>query len=86
MNGLPLQTWLQQQVEALVQSAWSKKTRTARTRVAKVRRRSEQSPSDAQLEKLFADKPMPAMPEDVSWRTIIDAKKGKTIKPVEKWL
>ena len=55
-------------------------------RVARVRRRAENSPSDAQLEALFSDKPMPNMPEDASWKCIIDANTGKTIKPIEKWL
>jgi len=85
LNGLPLQIWLQQQVEELVHRG--RETSASSTkRTFKVRRRSVDAPSDAELEARFADKAMPSIPEEASWKEIIDANVGKTIKPVEKWL
>ena len=81
LNGLSLQVWLQQQVDALVRNS-----KLSAKRVAKVRRRASYTPSDAELKARFADKDMPSMPEDASWREVIDANSGKTIKPIEKWL
>lgn len=57
------------------------------SRKAKVRRRSLNAPSDAELEAKFADLVMPTYPQDdFSCEDIIKAKSGKTIKPIEKWL
>lgn len=81
LNGLSLQAWLQQQVDALVRHS-----KITSQRVAKVKRRAKHAPSDAELMARFSDKNMPPMPEDTSWKDIIDANVGKTIKPVEKWL
>jgi hypothetical protein len=87
LNGLSLQVWLQQQVEALVHRHALDVAETAtQMRKVKVRRRAEKAPNDAELAMRFADKPMPPMPEETSWKDIIDANVGKTIKPVEKWL
>lgn len=87
LKGLSLQAWLQQQVEALVNNSTSvKETAKPPKRIARVKRRAEHTPSDEQLEELFLDKPMPSIPDDVSWKVIIDSNIGKTIKPVEKWL
>ena len=85
LKGLSLQIWLQQQVEALVRRPINVEAHTIK-RIAKVKRRAENAPSDDQLEALFIEKPMPPMPEDASWKDIIDANTGKTIKPIEKWL
>ena len=81
LNGLSLQVWLQQQVDALV--CYST---VPDKRVAKVRRRANCTPTDAELKARFDNKEMPQMPEDSSWKEIIDSNIGKTIKPVEKWL
>jgi len=56
-------------------------------RKAKVRRRSAFVPSDADLEKRFADKSMPEYPQDnFTSEDIIKANSGKVIKSIEKWL
>ena len=81
LDGLSLQAWLQQQVDALVRHS-----KTSAKRVAKVRRRANYTPSDAELTARFANQDMPPMPEDASWKDVIDSNAGKTIKPVEKWL
>lgn len=57
------------------------------SRKAKVRRRSLNVPSDAELEAKFADLAMPKFPQcDYTCKDIIKANSGKTIKPIEKWL
>ena len=56
-------------------------------RVAKIKRRAESVPSDAELEARFANLEMPQLPENTPlWQDIIKANSGKTIKPIEKWL
>ena len=55
-------------------------------RIAKVKRMAV-GKTDAELDKLFAGKSMPELPEgDSSWQDIISANSGRTIKPIEKWL
>ena len=57
------------------------------SRKAKVRRRSLNAPSDAELEAKFADLVMPAYPQDdFTCEDIVKANSGKMIKPIEKWL
>ena len=57
------------------------------SRKAKVRRRANAVPSDAELESRFADLSMPEYPQDdFTCKDIIDANSGRTIKPIEKWL
>ena len=66
-----------------VQTKLSEPTRRSRA----VRRSSSQEMTDAQLEALFADKPMPDSPvSEPTWEEVIRSNSGKTIKPVEKWL
>ncbi len=56
-------------------------------RKAKVKRRTASVPSDADLEKRFADLSMPEYPQDdFTSGDIIKANSGKVIKPIEKWL
>ena len=56
-------------------------------RRAKVRKRAQIVPSDAELAARFANSEMPEYPqEDFSCEDIIKANSGKTIKPIEKWL
>ena len=55
-------------------------------RVAKVKRRASDSPTDIELQARFAGKDMPDMPEDPEWSQVISSNTGKTIKPIEKWL
>ena len=81
LNGLSLQAWLQQQVDALVRHS-----KSSAKRVAKVKRRANYTPSDAELTARFSNQDMPPMPEETSWKDIIDSNLGKTIKSVEKWL
>lgn len=52
----------------------------------RVKLRSANSPSDAELEARFAGLEMPELPADPEWRQVINANTGKTIKPIEKWL
>ena len=62
-------------------------SRPGSRRVAKIRRRADSAPSDADLEARFANLGMPQMPESApSWQDVIKANSGKTIKPIEKWL
>ena len=57
------------------------------SRKAKVRRRANAVPSDAELESRFADLSIPEYPQDdFTCKDIIDANSGRTIKPIEKWL
>ncbi len=51
-----------------------------------VKRRSANSPSDAELEARFAGLETPEIPADPEWSEVISANTGKTIKPIEKWL
>ena len=63
------------------------KEQTSPQRKAKVKRRAVSAPSDAELEKKFADLPMPRFPkDDFTSKDIIDANSGKMIKSIEKWL
>jgi len=80
LNGQSFQTWVQQQVVLFVRDAGGASRR------AKVKNHSGGVHTDEELAARFSDKAMPAMPEDASWSTIINANIGKTIKPVEKWL
>ena len=52
----------------------------------RIRRRSNNSPSDAELEARFAGLALPELPEDPVWSQVISANSGKTIRPIEKWL
>lgn len=56
-------------------------TFTRPTKVVKVKRRSENSPSDAALEARFAGLEMPEMPVDPEWSQVISANSGKMIQP-----
>ena len=55
-------------------------------RVAKVIRRANTPPTDAELQTRFNGLEVPKVPEDPEWSQVINAKTGKTIKPIEKWL
>ena len=55
-------------------------------RVAKVIRRAEMPPTDAELQTRFDGLEVPEVPEDPEWSQVISANMGKTIKPIEKWL
>ena len=55
-------------------------------KVAKVRKQTTSSPSDAELEARFKGKDMPEMPDNPDWHQVIEANTGKIIKPIEKWL
>ena len=60
---------------------------TSRYRKAKVKRRATTVLPDSELEAKFANLPMPVVPDDAfTYREIIKANSGKTIKPIEKWL
>lgn len=62
-------------------------TEQTRSRKAKVKRRANAVPSDAELEARFADLSTPEYPQDdFTCKDIIEANSGKTIKPIEKWL
>ena len=84
LNGLPIEAWIKQQVEALASLADSSKMPSKR--IAKIKKRAENSPTDEQLEAYFAGKPMPAIPEDPLWRDVIHSNSGRTIQSIEKWL
>ena len=56
-------------------------------RVARVHHKSDNSPSDEELEELFAGKDVPIMPEeDFTLQEFLNATSGKTIPQIEKWL
>ena len=59
---------------------------TKGSRIAIVRRRAANTPSDAELEARFAGKKMPEIPDEPILTEVIAANTGKTIKPIEKWL
>ncbi len=60
---------------------------TKARRVATARRRYPSAPSDSELEARFTDKSSPEIPAtEPTWRQVINANSGKTIKSVEKWL
>ena len=91
LKNITLQAWLQQQVESLLKeqvrcSAKDTELHGLSKKVFKARRRSENAPTDSQLEARFAGLEQPELPVDPSWEEIINANSGKTIKPVEKWL
>ena len=87
LNGISLQDWMKQQIEALVSQAGKVQSNNSTSRrLAKVKKRSAVAPSDHQLEAYFAKKAMPLMPEDPSWKDVIDSNAGRIIKPLEKWL
>ena len=87
-KGTAFQLWLQQQVEEMlreqVRAAGNRSQQDSK--VFRVKRSSDNVPTDEQLEVLFADKEMPAIPDDSPWNVIINANTGKVIKPMEKWL
>lgn len=86
LNGQPLQAWIEQQLETLVSKPDVATANESSKRLARVKKRYSHEPDDAQLEAYFKDKPMPSMPEDPSWKDILNANSGKTNKSVEKWL
>ena len=56
-------------------------------RKAKVRRRTNAVPSDAELEARFADLSIPEYPQDdFTCKDVIEANSVRAIKPIEKWL
>ena len=77
--------WLGEHLIAeAVQEEKAADTRPAK--VFKIKRRSENVPSDAVLEARFAGLEMPEVPTDPEWSQVISSNSGKTIKPIEKWL
>lgn len=58
----------------------------SQTKKVKIRCRSNNSPSDAELEARFDGLAVPELPADPDWRQVISANTGKTISPIEKWL
>ena len=91
LNSMSLSTqnkrWLG---EHLIEQAIKEESMTnnapSRKRVVRMRRQSVNTPTDAELEARFSGKEMPPMPEDPDWSQVINANKGKIIKPIEKWL
>lgn len=84
LEGIPMQVWLQREVESLLKKRINKTEPAFKCKF--VKRRAENVLSDSELEKRFSGKPMPAIPEDSYWDEVINANSGKVIKSIEKWL
>ena len=60
---------------------------TSPRRKAKVKRRTSSAVSDEELAEHFSETSMPQYPtEEPTWEEVINSNKGRTIKPIEKWL